>query len=299
MAIAPYDIVFIGHISIDEIQRFEGRSTVETGGAAFYSSTAACLPGLRIAVITRMAAEDCQLFDPLKARGIDVFVQASLETTHLRVVHETDNPDHRDIFQTKDAGFFEHEQITFSPIPRLVHIGALTDREFTVEFMAALKTRGIDLSVDMQSFVRQVDPKSGIIQFLDVPRKKEIVAMAKAVKLDVVEAELLTGTSDLSQAARTVEEWGSPETMITRADGVLIRSEGREYFQPFTNRSVVGRTGRGDTTFGAYIARRLSHPIEESLRFAAAAVSIKMESPGPFTGSIEDIMARIDAGKQV
>lgn len=299
MATVPYDIVFIGHISIDEIQRFGGRSSIETGGAAFYSSMAACLPGLRIAVLTRMAADDYHRLDPLKARGIDVFAQASPETTHLRVVHETENPDHRDIFQTKDAGFFKCDQITFDIRPRLLHIGALTDREFSVEFMAALKAGGFDLSVDMQSFVRQVDPKSGIIRFLDVPRKKEIVTLAKVVKLDVVEAELLTGTADLSLAARTVEGWGSPETMITRADGVLIRSDGREYFEPFTNASIVGRTGRGDTTFGAYLARRLSHPIEESLKFAAAVVSIKMESPGPFKGSIEDIMARMDAGKQV
>ncbi|HAR97130.1 MAG TPA: hypothetical protein DCR97_14390 [Deltaproteobacteria bacterium] len=295
MATTPYDIVFIGHISIDEIQRFQGRSSVETGGAAFYSSVAACLPGLKIAVLTRMAPEDYHRFDPLKEKGIEVFVQPSTETTHLRVVHETDNPDHRDIFQTTSAGFFEDEQIIFSEKPRLVHIGALTDREFTVEFMATLKARGYDLSVDIQSFVRQVDPDTGIIQFRDVPRKREIVAMAKAVKLDVVEAELLTGTADLSQAARTVEEWGSLETMITRADGVLIRSFGREYYEPFTNRSVVGRTGRGDTTFGAYLARRLDHPIEESLKFAAAVVSIKMESPGPFKGSMEEIMARMDA----
>jgi sugar/nucleoside kinase (ribokinase family) len=294
----PYDIVFIGHISVDEIQRFEGQTSVETGGAAFYSSVAACLPGLKIAVITRMADGDHRLFDPLKGRGIDVFVQKSSETTHLRVVHETPNPDQREIFQTKTAGFFDYQQIAFDVRPRLLHVGALTDQEFSVEFMTALKGRGFDLSVDMQSFVRQVDPKSGIIRFLDVPRKKEIVAMAKAVKLDVVEAELVTGTSDLSQAARTVEEWGSPETMITRADGVLVRSGGKEYFEPFTNRSVVGRTGRGDTTFGAYLARRLSHPIEESLKFAAAVVSIKMESPGPFKGSMEDIMARMEGVTQ-
>jgi sugar/nucleoside kinase (ribokinase family) len=58
-------------------------------------------------------------------------------------------------------------------------------------------------------------------------------------------------------------------------------------------RSNEGRTGRGDTTFGAYLARRLDHSIEESLRFAAAVVSIKMESPGPFRGSIEDVLARM------
>jgi sugar/nucleoside kinase (ribokinase family) len=292
-----YDIVFIGHISVDEIQRFGGQTSIETGGAAFYSSMAARVTGARIAVITRMAKGDYSLFDPLKAKGIDVYVQPSRETSHLRVVHETNNPDQREIFQTENAGFFEHEKIDFPVRPRLVHVGALTDREFSVDFMASLKVRGYDLSVDMQSFVRQVDPDSGIIHFRDVPRKKEIAAMAKAVKLDVVEAELLTGTTDLSKAARTVETWGCPETMVTRADGVLIRADGQEYFESFTNTSTVGRTGRGDTTFGAYLARRLEYSIRDSLRFAASVVSIKMESPGPFKGSIEDVLARMGADR--
>ncbi len=117
--------------------------------------------------------------------------------------------------------------------------------------------------------------------------------MARAVKLDVVEAELLTGTADLSRAARIVEGWGSAETMVTRADGVLVRAGGKDYFERVTNRSVVGRTGRGDTTFGAYLAWRRDHSIGDSLRFAAAVVSIKMESPGPFRGGMEDIMARM------
>lgn len=294
----PYDIVFIGHVTIDEIRRFGGQTTVETGGAAFYSPMAACLPGLRIAVITRTAPEHSYLFDPLKAKGIDVFVQPSSATSHLVVLHGTDNPDEREIVLTENAGFFDDKEIDFPARPRLVHLGALTDQEFSVEFMAALKKRGYDLSVDMQSFVRQVDPRTGVIQFRDVPRKTEIVAMAKAVKIDVVEAQLLTGTADLSEAARIVEAWGGQETMVTRADGVLVRYDGRECFQPFTNRSVAGRTGRGDTTFGAYLARRKDHSVEDSLRFAAAVVSIKMESFGPFTGTMEDVMARMDAAKQ-
>lgn len=92
-----YDIVFIGRISLDEIHRFGGQTSMETGGAAFYSSMAACLPGLRIAVVTRVS-EDCRrLLDPLRAKGIEVFVQPSAETTRLRVVHDTAGPDRRDI----------------------------------------------------------------------------------------------------------------------------------------------------------------------------------------------------------
>jgi hypothetical protein len=33
----------------------------------------------------------------------------------------------------------------------------------------------------------------------------------------------------------------------------------------------------------------------ESLKFAAALVSIKMETPGPFSGTMADVMARMQA----
>jgi len=51
--------------------------------------------------------------------------------------------------------------------------------------------------------------------------------------------------------------------------------------------------GRGDTIMGSYLARRLDNSVEDSLRFAAALTSIKMESAGPFTGSIEDVIDRM------
>lgn len=74
---------------------------------------------------------------------------------------------------------------------------------------------------------------------------------------------------------------------------MLTRSEGKTTFTKFTNTSVQGRTGRGDTFAGAYLARRLDHSAEDSLKFAAALTSIKIESPGPFNGSIEDVIRRM------
>jgi len=38
---------------------------------------------------------------------------------------------------------------------------------------------------------------------------------------------------------------------------------------------------------------RLEQGPAESLKFAAALVSIKMESPGPFNGTLEDVLARM------
>jgi sugar/nucleoside kinase (ribokinase family) len=81
--------------------------------------------------------------------------------------------------------------------------------------------------------------------------------------------------------------------MITHSQGVLARVNRETYYEKFSNSNISGRTGRGDTTFSAYLSWRLDHNVRESLKFAAALVSIKMETPGPFKGTLEDVQFRI------
>ncbi|MCX5812714.1 MAG: PfkB family carbohydrate kinase [Proteobacteria bacterium] len=287
-----YDLVFVGHVTIDDIEAAEGSSSGVPGGAPFFGALAAAPTKKKIAVITKMSGQDEYILTQLKAAGVDVFLLNTPETTHMRVVHQTDNMDERLIYQTKNAGFFEIEQMP-SIESRLMHLGALTDQEFTLEFIRQLRSRTPRLSMDMQNIVRQVDRTTGVIHFKDAPVKKEMTSLVDAVKLDVVEAEILTGTDDLHEAAAIVEGWGSAETMITRSDGVFVRYRGQTYFEKYSNKSAHGRTGRGDTTMGAYLAWRIDHDVHESLRFAVALASIKMETPGPFRGSLDDVLARM------
>ena len=81
--------------------------------------------------------------------------------------------------------------------------------------------------------------------------------MMDKLKLDIVEARLLTGTDDLEKAAIIVESWGCSEIMITHSEGVLARVKGKTYYEKFSNSNVSGRTGRGDTTFAAYLVTQI------------------------------------------
>jgi sugar/nucleoside kinase (ribokinase family) len=293
--ISSYDLVFIGHVTIDEIVAEEGSARGLPGGAPLFGAFAAAVSKKKIAVITRVAVDDGYTLEPLKTAGIHVYRQPAQETTHMRVVHPTANVDERLMYQIKNAGFFVIEEMP--PIePCLIHLGALTDKEFTLGFMRELKERGFRISVDMQGFVRQVNEGTRAIQFNDVPEKREIMGLADFVKLDVVEANILTGSDNLAEAAAICDSWGNFETVITRSDGVLARSKGKNYFEKFFNKSSAGRTGRGDTTFGAFLARRFDHPVDESLKFAASLASIKMETPGPFRGTLEDVIKRMGRG---
>jgi sugar/nucleoside kinase (ribokinase family) len=142
--------------------------------------------------------------------------------------------------------------------------------------------------------------------FRDWKNKLRYMPYVSYFKADAAEAEILTGLADREKAARMIASWGGtaggssrtghePEVMITHNTEVIVLAGGTIYRAPFTPSNISGRTGRGDTTFAAYLAWRLSHGPEESVRFAAALCSIKMETPGPFSGRLEDVFARMKA----
>ena len=291
-----FDITFVGHMCFDEITPYGGRTLVAPGSAVLCGAVAAARIGQKVAVVTRMALADEGMLKPFEELGIETFTVSAPETTYSVVIHPSENVDERILKLKRSSGYFALGDMP-AIATRNLHLAGISDQEFTLDFMRGLKGHGYNTSADMQSFVRQVDPVSRDIHFKDVPQKREIAALMSKIKLDVVEAKVLTGTDDLEEAAKQFESWGCPETVITRADGVLARFRGKTYFEKFTNRSTVGRTGRGDTTFAAYLARRNDHDVPESLKFAAALVSIKMETPGPFQGTLNDVLARMNQEK--
>jgi sugar/nucleoside kinase (ribokinase family) len=287
-----YDIIFIGHMCYDEIVPFGGKPVIAPGSAVLCGAMVAARVGKKVAAVVKMAKQDEAILQPMKDAGVDTYLIPSEVTTYSKVVHESENVDERKLTIVRTAG-----PISIQDVPRLnstcVHLAGISDSEFDLELLRGLKSRGYSLSVDMQSFVRQITPGSHEIKFGDVADKREIAGMMDRIKLDVVEARILTGTDDLDGAARIVAAWGCPEIVITHSAGVLAHVDGKTYYEKFSNKSSVGRTGRGDTTFAAYLSWRLDHPAAESLKFAAALVSIKMETPGPFHGTLEDVAKRL------
>ena len=289
-----YDVTFIGHMCYDEIIPFGGEPRVAPGSAVLCGAMVAARVGKKVAAVVKMARKDEAILQPMKAIGIDTYLIPSEETSYNRVVHESEDVDERTMTLIKSAGL-----ISIDDVPGLdsmcVHLAGISDTEFDMELMKGLKSRNYpSLSVDMQSFVRHINPVTLNHEFSDVADKKEIAAMMDKLKLDVVEARFLTGTDDLEKAAIIIESWGCPEIMITHSEGVLARVNGKTYYEKFSNSNISGRTGRGDTTFAAYLSHRLDHEVAESLKFAAALVSIKMETPGPFSGTMEEVYKRLE-----
>lgn len=292
MKTLSYDLVFVGNVAFDEIHPFQGEAHTLFGSAVYVAVMAAAWSDKRIALVTRMAERDTHLLDPLRKAGVAVHISPSAETTYHRGIFTSENVDERQITLVSSAGSFTMADLPAME-PTFVNLASVTNQDFNEDFIRELRSRGFTCAVDMQSFVRRVDKKTGEVSFADVASKQEIASMAAAVKLDVFEAEYLTGTADLEQAAMQFEKWGASETLATRADGVLVRHGGKTYFERFTSSNMEGRTGRGDTVFASYLVRRMDHGASDSLRFAAALTSIKMETPGPFKGTVQEVLDRM------
>lgn len=114
------------------------------------------------------------------------------------------------------------------------------------------------------------------------------MAHLDVLKTDAVEAELLTGESDIKVAAKMIANMGPSEIVLTHRDGLLVYAEGEFHAAGFFPEMLIGRSGRGDTCVAAYVSRRLTASPAEATVWAAAVTSLKMEAEGPFRRDVQE-----------
>lgn len=289
-----FDMLFVGHTYRDRICHVGRQPVVTTGGALSYGAVAAARVGMNVAAVTKLAEDDRELLAELDKAGVRCVVLPSSVTSEFEVVYPNSDPEHRTIFQRKRAPAFAVAEMP-AVEAKAVHLAGNAAGEFPLAFVAGMRREGRLLSLDMQGCVRQLENDGQTIAFRDVPDKKAIASCLDVMKLDALEAGIVTGEKDPVQAIGAIAEWGCPEIVLTKSDGVLGCFGGRVGFVPFTNKGSEGRNGRGDTTFAAYLSRRLTHGPEESLAFAAALASIKLEKRGPFSGTLDEVLGRMAA----
>ncbi len=283
-----FDITMIGHISRD-IMIYKDNEVRLTGGPVIYSSAAASRSGKKIQVITRASSDADKELDDMRKSGIDVIRLDSKETTSIENIYFSADKEKRKVTLLAQADSFSKESIPETR-SKIYHLAGLFRGEIPDELILYFNTKG-KVGIDAQGLLRCSE--KGKLLFKDWSAKKELLPLITYLKTDAAEAEILTGKTDRVKAANILATWGASEIMVTHNTEVIVLADGKIYKAPFTPSNLSGRTGRGDTTFAAYLAWRLDHDPEESVRFAAALCSIKMEKPGPFNGNMEDVYSRI------
>lgn len=281
-----FDIMIIGQLSLDINTDYDGRKESVIGGAVLCSGFAAEASGARVAVL---AKGNRSVADPVKAfeqkPGITVFPVDSEHCTSISNTYLTADRERRICKAISHIAAYTPEDLPQVPVS-IYHVAGLMYGDIGEDVIAEAARRG-RCAVDVQCLLRR--DEGGEMLFRDWDRKREVLPMIDFLKTDAAEAETLTGLSDRYEAAKLLHSWGAKEIMITHHTEVLVYDGEKFYTAPLKPRNLTGRTGRGDTTFAGYLAKRLHEGIEASLLYAAALVSLKMETPGPFMGTEEDV----------
>jgi sugar/nucleoside kinase (ribokinase family) len=228
----------------------------------------------------------------LTQAGIDSFATYTPHSTLMKLEYPTMDPDIRHLSVTATAGSImagDLEDIQ----ARAAVIGSSLRGEVGIDVIRALKNKDMLVAADMQGFVRVL--RGVELKYEPWDEMRSALAHIDVVKSDAVEAEFLTGETDIYKAARFYAEMGPREIVLTHKDGLLIYADGSFHEMNFYPARLDGRSGRGDTCVGTYVAKRLSLAPREAGIWAAAVTSLKMENLGPFSRSIAEVEALIEA----
>ena len=285
-----YDTMVIGPISIDIMIDCHDVEQRLVGGASVQSGYAASNVGARTAVFTK-AAPDVDIYRAFENCPADVYWKPSAHTTSIRNKYYTEDKETRSCHLLSRC-----DQITFEDLPpvetRIYHFAGLVVGDFQDEIFREASAHG-KVAVDVQCLLR-CGEEDGSMPSRDWPAKLRYLPYIDFLKTDAAEALILTGYDDRHEAAKQLYDWGAKEIVITHNTEVLAY-DGKEFYTcPIRARNLSGRTGRGDTTFAGYITERLHADIPQALLFATALVSLKMETPGPFRGTRQDVLDYID-----
>ena len=282
-----FDLMIIGQITLDRNIDYDGREEKRPGGAVTFSGYAAAAIGHSVAVVPK---GDPARLDPAKVFAgskVDrIFPVSCNSCTVMQNTYFTPDRERRLCLNTESIAPYTPADLPDEPA-RIYHLAGLVAGDTGPDMIKACAARG-DTALDVQAVLRCRN-EDGSLTLRDWPEKKEYLPYIRYLKTDAAEAEVMTGTDDREKAAFLLCEWGAKEVLITHNSEALV-CDGRQIFRaPLKPRNLSGRTGRGDTTFAGYLGERLHFSIPRALRFAAALVSLKMETPGPFMGTRADV----------
>ena len=288
--VKQYDAIFAGNYTKDTIITPEGTRYVD-GGGMNYAAHAAKGLGLTTAIVTRLARADEHVVGAIRADGIDCYPVYSPSSTLMTLEYKTSDVDKRNLYVKATAGTIRPADLD-GLAARAVVVSPSLRGEVEADFFESLRQRqGILLSADVQGFVRVLRGES--LMYEPWPEMERVLRNLDILKTDAVEAAYLTGEENIEKAAKFFASLGAREVLLSHSEGILVHAEGKYHHYQFHAESMSGRSGRGDTCVGSYVAKRLTLPPQEAGKWSAAATSLKIERHGVFNRTVAEVEAFI------
>ena len=257
-----FDVIVLGHVSIDHIITPGEREKILPGGAAAAVATSAALAGAKVGLVTKVGEDFPEewlekLSSILDIRGVQVLPGKTIQI--YMIYHEDGSVD-----APVEMGVAQ--EMGETPIPeeyldsRVFHIAPIPPEE-QLKVLKRLEGRRISLDFNptyMEDYRTKKDLMREIVSRVDVlfPNEREA--------LTITEAETVV------DAAEILHEWGAKLVVITRGErGVLLYDGDFREFEalPIDKEEIVDPTGAGDAFAGGFLAGySRGKPLEECVR---------------------------------
>ena len=296
------DITAIGEILIDLTQTGKNGAGVPTfaanpGGAPANVAVAAARLGCSTAFIGKVGADSLggYLRQVLEENGVDhsgLQVGESATTMAIVSIDETGERSFRFLRGADCEMVPEDVDEKMAQNSRILHFGSVSltqgiARSATIFTARAAHRAGMLVSYDPNYRPALWRTKRDALEWMSLP-----LPLVDIIKLSEEELPLLTGSEDLEEGSRALEEQGIRLVMITLgAKGAFCRWQGESFTVPSVPAKVADTNGAGDTFMGAALSRlcrREEKPLEnlergeleEILAFANRAASITCSRSG-------------------
>ncbi|MDE6935278.1 MAG: carbohydrate kinase [Oscillospiraceae bacterium] len=296
------DITAIGEILIDLTQTGKNDAGVPTfaanpGGAPANVAVAAARLGCSTAFIGKVGADSLggYLRQVLEENGVDhsgLQVGESATTMAIVSIDETGERSFRFLRGADCEMVPEDVDEKMAQNSRVLHFGSVSltqgiARSATIFTARAAHRAGMLVSYDPNYRPALWRTKRDALEWMSLP-----LPLVDIIKLSEEELPLLTGSEDLEEGSRALEEQGIRLVMITLgAKGAFCRWQGESFTVPSVPAKVADTNGAGDTFMGAVLSRlcrRGEKPLEnlergeleEILAFANRAAAITCSRSG-------------------
>lgn len=296
------DITAIGEILIDLTQTGKNGAGVPTfaanpGGAPANVAVAAARLGCSTAFIGKVGADSLggYLRQVLEENGVDhsgLQVGESATTMAIVSIDETGERSFRFLRGADCEMVPEDVDEKMAQNSRILHFGSVSltqgiARSATIFTARAAHRAGMLVSYDPNYRPALWRTKRDALEWMSLP-----LPLVDIIKLSEEELPLLTGSEDLEEGSRALEEQGIRLIMITLgAKGAFCRWQGESFTVPSVPAKVADTNGAGDTFMGAVLSRlcrRGEKPLEdlergeleEILAFANRAAAITCSRSG-------------------
>lgn len=271
------DLMFIGHVSIDQIENQHG-IRVQAGGAALYAAMAAKTL-LKSVTLVSAIGKHYKFTDTLKLLDADHVRTFNMSSTSFNIKYNKQGE-----AQYLETTFGASSKITASTIPT-----RLLNPE-TIVHISPMRPSKVSKIVEK---IWETSPKTRIsintwIEYIKKNRRNRATLKNLALKADFfiindTEAKTLTQTDSISTALRLLK---AKMLIITLGElGAIIKGQniGIQMI-PALNvplKNVIDTTGAGDTWCGAFLAAyKLTKDLMKSVTIASTISSIKCSGWG-------------------